>query len=331
MGEQYRRYCVLVNTSGHVFLTTIKTNTVTRGGGGVCGCYNRRTYDAEQKMKGIITLSAVLALGGCVSASDYVAGDFTYEDISDSTRIGVRATSSLAGMAIDVFGLCTADERQYFIDPTSMGPYRPEGNEWTANIDGGGFWRSEAKYDDEASFIASLSTLEVISPPGVFGGKRRIKVANQQMERITALCNERQDQALAYVHDAKEKERRENERLISDVVNRTGVKPMLGGDNHKDLNNLALLFRATGTDPHEGKFVWAEAGDYETVQIMDGKVLMLSRFSPSFPAVIIFTDTKPPKGKSSFSLFKAPLKLIGTSTYETVLGESRQAIMFKAI
>jgi hypothetical protein len=234
-------------------------------------------------------------------------------------------------MTIDVFGLCTADKRQYYIDPTNMGPYRPEGKEWTASIDGSGFRRSEAKYDDEASFTASLATLEVVSPPGVFGEERRIKVASSQMGRITALCNERQAQALAYVHDTEEKERSENARLISDVVNRTGVKPMLGGDNHKDLNNLALLFRTTGTDPHEGKFVWAEAGDYEAVQILDGKVLMLSRFSPSFPAVIIFMDTKPPKGKSSFSLLKAPLELIGTSTYETVIGERRQAIMFKAI
>jgi hypothetical protein len=280
-------------------------------------------------MKGIIALSAALAMSGCASAPDYIAGDFSYVDISDATRIGVRATSNLTGQTIDVFGLCTEDERQFHIDPSSAGTYRGD-ESWTVNIDGGKFWKSDAKYD-EASFKASLATLEVVSPPGAFGGERRIKVASSQMERIPTLCSERQAQALANIHDGKEKERSENERLISGVVNRTGVKPMLGGDNHKDLNNLALLFRATGTDPHEGKFVWAEAGDYEAVQIMDGKVLMLSRFSPSFPAVIIFMDTMPPKGESSFPLFKAPLKLIGTSTYETVLGESRQAIMFKAI
>lgn len=282
-------------------------------------------------MKQIIALAAVLTVGGCASSPEYIESDFTYKDISDSTRIGVRATSSLAGKAIDVFGLCTEDQRQYYIDPESIEPYRPEGKEWAANINGARVWMSEAKYDDEASFIASLATLEVVSPPSVFGEERRIKVANSQMERIPALCKERQAQALAHIHDAEEKESRENERLIAEVVNRTGVKPMLGGDNHKDLNNLALLFRTTGTDPHEGKFVWAEAGDYETAQIMDGKVLMLSRFSPSFPAVIIFMNTTPPKGKSWFSMFKAPLKLIGTSTYETVLGVSKQAVIFKEI
>lgn len=294
-------------------------------------CYNRRTLQAEQEMKRIIALSAVLALSGCASTPEHIQSDLTYKDISDSARIGVRAISKSAGTTIDVFALCEADGREFYIDPDSVETHRAGAERWRVEIDGGGFWTSDLKYGDEASFLASLATLEVVSPRRLSGEERRIRVANSQMERIPALCRERQALALAYIHDAKEKERRENDRLIEEVVNRTGTKPMLGGDNHKDLNNLALLFRATGTAPHEGKFVWSEAGDYETVQIMDGKVLMLSRFSPSFPAVIIVMDTTPPKGQSWISMFKAPLKLIGSSTYETVIGTSKQVIILKEI
>lgn len=286
-------------------------------------------------MKGIIALSAALALSGCASAPEYAESDFTYEDMSGFAQVGVRATSKSTGKTIEAYGNCSDQGRDYVIRLKSDGVNPNYGGGWNAFVEGLQLDEDPYHYKDEKDFIAAIPTLEMVGPRKTFSAEPRIKIANSNMQRIPDLCKQKQAEVLAYIHNAQglaeNKERQENERLISDVVNRTGVKPMLGGDNHKDLNNLALLFRTTGTDPHEGKFVWAEAGDYEAVQILDGKVLMLSRFSPSFPAIIIFMDTKPPKGKSSVSLFKAPLKLIGTSTYETVLGESRQAIVFKAI
>ena len=281
-------------------------------------------------MKRIAALSSALVLAGCVSTPEYTQGDFTYEDISSYGGVGVRATSILAGKTIDIFASCIEGERQYFIDPTSI--FRVEEKRWTLNIDGSRFWRSEVKYSDEASFIASLATLEVVSPPRVFGEGRRFKVSNSQIERIPTLCKKKQAEHFAYVRNVKDKEIQENESLISGVVNRTGTKPMLPGKNQMDFNNLVLLFQQTGASKHQGKFVWVADGDYRVAQVAGGRVLLMSMTNPAdFPAITIITDKEVLEGQFWSSVSHGPLEFIGVSTYQTVLGASRQTILFKPI
>lgn len=281
-------------------------------------------------MKRIAALSSALVLAGCVSTPEYTQGDFTYEDISSYGGVGVRATSILAGKTIDIFASCIEGERQYFIDPTSI--FGVEEKRWTPNIDGSRFWRSEVKYSDEASFIASLATLEVVSPPRVFGEGRRFKVSNSQIERIPTLCKKKQAEHFAYVRNVKDKEIQENESLISGVVNRTGTKPMLPGKNQMDFNNLVLLFQQTGASKHQGKFVWVADGDYRVAQVAGGRVLLMSMTNPAdFPAITIITDKEVLEGQFWSSVSHGPLEFIGVSTYQTVLGASRQTILFKPI
>lgn len=281
-------------------------------------------------MKRIAALSSALVLAGCVSTPEYTQGDFTYEDISSYGGVGVRATSILAGKTIDIFASCIEGERQYFIDPTSI--FRVEEKRWTLNIDGSRFWRSEVEYSDEASFIASLATLEVVSPPRVFGEGRRFKVSNSQIERIPTLCKKKQAEHFAYVRNVKDKEIQENESLISGVVNRTGTKPMLPGKNQMDFNNLVLLFQQTGASKHQGKFVWVADGDYRVAQAAGGRVLLMSMTNPAdFPAITIITDKEVLEGQFWSSVSHGPLEFIGVSTYQTVLGASRQTILFKPI
>ena len=303
-----------------------------RAVGVVALCYNRRTYGAEQEMKRTIALSAVLALSGCVSPPEYVESDFTYEDISGFAQVGVRATSKSTGKTIEAYGTCTGDELRYFIIRKSAGPYGGFGDKWYVSIEGLRLYAGESHYKDEATFLAAASTIEVVGVTKKFGGQQRIRVASTQMERIPALCKAKQDGFIAHEKAIYEQADAENERLIDSVIERTGVQPMLIGKNLKDFNNLISLFQENGIANYKGKFVWVTDGDYRVAQVAGSRVLLISMTNPAyFPAITIITDKEALEGQFWSSVSRGPLQFIGVSTYQTVLGASRQTILFKPI
>lgn len=281
-------------------------------------------------MKRILALSAVLALSGCVSSPEYVESDFTYEDINNYSEVGVSAASKAAGRTIVVFATCTEETRRYVI--SSTGTYSSDGAPWTVRIGGNNLFVSDTFYEDEAEFLAAVSAIEVVGPIGSFGGQERMPVSSLQMQRIPELCKGKQAQIMAYMHDVQEKEIKNNDRLISDVVNRTGAQPMLPGSNQMDFNNLARLFQKDGASQYQGKFVWAGDGDYRVAQVIGDKALLISMTNPGFfPAITIISGKQVLEGQFWSSVSRGPLQFIGVSTYQTVLGASRQTILFKSI
>ena len=278
----------------------------------------------------VISLSIFLA--GCSSVSSNTENDFTYEDINDFAQVGVSATSKATGSAVKALAFCDSESRRYAIGALSTGKFVGIGYEWTINIDGYPHSADTLFYEDEAKFLAALSTIEVVGPAGIFGGRQRMTVLSPQMERIPELCKEKQAQVMAYIHDAGKKANEENERLISDVVNRTGAQPMLPGNNQMDFNNLVRLFQKDGASQHQGKFVWAGDGDYRVAQVIGEKALLISMTNPGFfPAITIISDKQVLEGQFWSSVSRGPLQLIGISNYQTVLNVSRQTILFKAI
>lgn len=280
-------------------------------------------------MKWIIALSSVLGLAGCASGPEYVNSDFTYQDISDYRSVGVRASSRLSGKSFEVYGICDEDERSYLIRQTSTALYGADKHEWGVNIGGGRFWTSDMKFN-EASYIAELPTLEVVRPS--LGGAERMKVTNTRMKLLPSLCQEKQSQLRVKTSDIEIKTASEDEALINDVVERTGVRPMLPGRNQMDFNNLVLLFRKDGVPPYQNKFVWAPDGDYRIAQVLGGRVLLVSMTNPDlFPAITIVTDEPAIEGQFWSAISKGPLQLAGVSRYMTATGASRQTIVFKKI
>lgn len=281
-------------------------------------------------MKRIASVLPILVLTGCVTSAPRTQSDMTYEPINDRGTVGVRARSEMAGITVDVFAFCDADRRQYYIDPTSE--FRAEQDRWILKIDGDRFWRSDLKYDDDGSFLASLKTLEAVGPKVVFGEPARIQVAGAEMLKLPEICRNKQKQEIAYLRDGAERESQKNESLISEVVSRTGVKPMLSGRNEKDFNNLVTMFRSFGVKDFVGKFVWVEDGDYFVSQILNGEVLLTSLTNPSlFPPISIVTDKQALEGQPWSSVSRGPLQFVGPKQYQTVLGVERQVLVFKSI
>jgi len=281
-------------------------------------------------MKRIASVLPALVLAGCVSSAPITQNDMTYETINDRGSVGIRARSETAGITVDVFAFCDADRRQYYIDPASE--FRVEQDRWSLMIDGSKFWRSDLQYEDEDSFLSSLKTLEIVGPRGVFSEPARFQVASAEMLKIPEICRSEQKQKLAYLGGLAEAESQKDEGLISEVVSRTGVKPMLTGRNEKDFNNLVTMFRSLGVKDFVGKFVWAGDGDYFVSQILRGEVVLTSLTNPAlFPPISIMTDKQALEGQPWSSVSRGPLQFVGPKQYQTVLGAERQVLVFKSI
>lgn len=296
------------------------------------GCYNRRTPDLEQEMKRIIALSILVSIGGCASAPQATQSDFTYKDISDYGGVGVRATSLSAGVAIDISASCIEGDIHYSIRPILTEPYMAADKRWSLNMDGARFWRSSADFDSEALFRSSLATLEAVSPPALFGSSQRVKISNSQIDAIPDLCRKKHGEHLTHARSLADKDRAKDEQLISEVVGRTGVQPMLTGKNQMSFNNIISLLQESGVSKHKGKFIWVSDGDYRIAQVVGKRVLLISMTNPGgFPAITIITDKEAMEGQFWSSVSQGPLELIGMSSYQTVLGAIRQTILFKSI
>ena len=277
-----------------------------------------------------IALSVALALSGC--AGQTVQNDFTYEDVDGFSEVGVRASSRATGKTVEVSATCDAQSRRYVISRQSASPYGGAGDDWTINMDGRPIFAGNSFYENEDEFIAAASSIEVVGPEGTFGGRQRMTVSTSQMERIPGLCKEKQAQVIAYMREAEEKENAENERLISEVSNRTGAQPMLPGRNQMDFNNLVLLLQKDGISRHQKKFVWARDGDYRVAQVMGNRVMLLSMNDHvMFPAITIITDEQAIEGQPWSSVSKGPLQVFEIGNYVTVFGVSRQTIVLKRI
>jgi hypothetical protein len=277
-----------------------------------------------------IALSAVLALSGCAGQS--VQNDFTYEDVDGFSEVGVRASSKATGKTVEVSASCDAEARRYVIIRRSAGKYGGAGDPWTISVGGEKLFAGTSFYEDEAEFLADASTIEVVGPVGRFGGQERMTVSSPQMQRIPELCREKQAQVMACMREAEAKANEENDRLISEVSNRTGAQPMLTGRNQMDFNNLVSLIQKDGLSRHQNKFVWAQDGDYRVAQVLGDRVLLLSMNDHvMFPAITIITDEQAIEGQPWSSVSKGPLQLSVIESYVTVFGVSRQTIVFRRI
>lgn len=282
-------------------------------------------------MKVVAALFAGLLLAGCASQPEYIDSDFTYQDIPSSGGVAVRASSLRAGKTFEVFGICSTENRHYFIRQTSTQLFGGDGEKWSVNINGGRYWTGETRYDDEA-FLAAISTLEVTRPAKGFSDPQVMRVTNAKLESMPEICKAKSAQIAATIKTTADSERDENARLISEVVKRTGVQPMLSGRNQMDFNNLILLFQRNGISNYLEKFVWVNDGDYRIAQVMHNRVLLISMTNPNqFPAITIITQDPAIEGQFWSSVSHGPLQLSGVSSYMTSIGVSRQTIVFKRI
>jgi hypothetical protein len=280
-------------------------------------------------LKGVGLIGAVV-LAGCASTPQYVESDFTHTVIEDYGVIGVKSSSERSGKAFWIYGVCADGEREYVIRQTSTSIFGSDGR-WVTQS-GNGSLSSTLTFTDRDAFLKSLSSLEVMKRPEGFTGEQRMKVAAQSEFKIPDLCEAKQAKNDAIASRQAEAEAAKNISLIKEVVDRTGVQPMLTGRNERDFNDLVAMFRRLGIEGFVGKFVWAQDGDYFVSQILRGEVVLTSLTNPAlFPPISIMTDKQALEGQPWSAVSRGPLQFVGPKQYKTVLGVERQLLVFKSI
>lgn len=280
-------------------------------------------------LKGVGLIGAVV-LAGCASTPQYVESDFTRTVIEDYGVIGVKSSSERSGKAFQIYGVCAEGEREFVIRQTSTSIFGTDGR-WVTQS-GNDSLPSTLTFTDRDAFLKALSSLEVVKRPEEFSGEQRMKVAAQDEFKIPDLCEAKQARNDAIASRQAEAEAAKSISLIKEVVDRTGVQPMLTGRNERDFNDLVTMFRSLGIEDFVGKFVWAQDGDYFVSQILRGEVVLTSLTNPAlFPPISIMTDKQALDGQRWSSVSRGPLQFVGPKQYQTVLGVERQVLVFKSI
>lgn len=276
-------------------------------------------------------------LFGCATIDASAPHEVRYQKIENDTSVGYIISSSLVMYDIEVYGECAGSDRQYVIKildrSTKTEAKDPKGLLVFDKPDGAGLLFSGGRYDESKfkPISKSLGFARLFSPDGPVD-RVGLSSSSGKLSDLPSLCKAKQDGFIAHEKAIYEQANAENERLIDSVIERTGVQPMLIGKNFKDFNNLVTLFQENGITSYKGKFVWVADGDYRVAQVVGSRVLLVSMTNPSyFPTITIITGKEVLEGQLWSSVSKGPLELIGTETYETVLGSSRQTIVFKSI
>lgn len=282
-------------------------------------------------MKRITAIAMGLTLAGCASEPGRAGEDFVYEPISNEVSLSVKASSASTGKEFEIRGICEAGAPLYTISQASTELYGSDTSGWTTYLGGQKMLANLVSYEDADTFKAALSSLELVKPGSLFSAEQRVKVASSQVLQMPNTCEEMRRNQAAEIRKIEAKQQAEDEHANARVAEQTGVIPMFSGSNRMPLNGLASMSLRGDISRYKGKFFWAEAGDYQVVQVMDGMILMVSRLSPQNPAVLIMMNTTPQPGESSFLILKKPLMLLGISPYETVLGLRKPALILKEI
>lgn len=282
-------------------------------------------------MKGITGIAMALTLAGCAVDQGRAGVDFVYEPLSNGVSMSVKASSASAGKVFEIRGICEAGDPLYTISQVSTELYGRNTPGWSTYLGGQKMQTNLVSYEDAGSFKAALSSLELVKPGSLFSAEQRVKVANSQMLKMPNTCEDMRRKQAAEIRNIEAKKQSDDERAKARVTERTGALPMFSGSNRIPLNGLASMSLREDVSRYKGKFFWAEAGDYQTVQVMEGMILMVSMLNPVNPAVLIMMNTTPPPGESSFLILKKPLMLMAISTYETSLGLRKPALILKEI
>lgn len=279
-----------------------------------------------------IALVAIF-LAGCSGLPKTAENDFVYKKLENHTDVGVSAFSQNAHKFFWIYGRCNGDVRSYVILDQSQDPHLYNAPmKWQTFITGKSALTHDYRFLGDEDFLSAASSLEIVAFSSVLKTEHRVSVANQDILNIPALCKAKQDGFRAEEQALNDRAVAYNEKLIADVVKRTGLAPMLPGENRIDFNNLVLLLQKSGTSEHTGKFIWANDGDYRVAQVMGRRALLVSMTNPAyFPTITIIADKEVLEGQFWSSVSRGPLQFIGISTYQTVLGASRQTILFKEI
>ncbi len=279
-------------------------------------------------IKIIIVVSALFV--GCVAASPIKPTDLNYELKENTKNIGYVISSSSLEFDIQVIGKCTDKKRKFSISLTEKGTNKkPRQPQWSFFYNGEKNYKSYKVYNTK-KFNTIMADFKVAKYLGSHNYSQQIDLTSPKLMALNKLCDKKQTEYASNQKKKSEKRNAENKKLINAVSLKTGLKPMFRGQNEQTFNELIYIFQNNGFKQHKNKFVWASDGDYKVSQVLNNKI-MLRSYNVNLPPITIITKLSVLEGQFWSKVSRAPLKFIGVNSYKTVLGASKQTIVFQQL
>ena len=274
-------------------------------------------------------LSCIL-LASCKSTTALEPVDLNYKSINTLTNVGYLISSSSLEHDIRVMGNCSTKESKFnfafFEKNSNKKPIQPQ---WSFFFNNKKSFRSSKIYN-ENEFNNIINNFQVAKYLGNYNYSPKINLSSEKLSDLIELCKNKH---IAYQLERKEKYEQnqlKQIKLINSVKNSTGLNPMFGGKNQLSFNELAYSFINDGFNQHLNKFIWLTDGDYKVSQVLNSKV-MLTSYSNNLPPITIITKLQTIEGQFWSKVSRKPLKFIGLNNYKTVLGVSKQTIVFQQL
>ncbi|QBJ61631.1 hypothetical protein [Pseudoalteromonas sp. DL-6] len=278
--------------------------------------------------KYIIALPIILS--GCISSNPIKPEDLSHNYFDTGRRVGYKIQSQNLEYDIKVAAQCDSNKQKYsfsFIDKSSgQRAYQPQ---WSFFFNGEKDYRSSKEYD-EAEYLNKATNVQVARYLGSSKYSQKVDLSAPELLNLPTLCKDKYTQIQKDSAKRRKQRMEKDAELVASVKKSTGLEPMFSDSNQKNFNELVYSFQTNGFAQHQNKFVWTEDGDYKVSQVLDGK-LMLTSYSTRLPPITIITNLPAIEGQFWSSISRAPLKFVGVTNYTTVLGATKQTVVFQQL
>jgi len=271
-----------------------------------------------------------ILLTSCKSTSEVQPVDLSYKPINTRSNVGYLISSNSLKYNIEVLGKCSTKKSKFtfsFLDKNSN--KKPRQPQWSF------FFNDEknifsSKIYSETEFNKVINNFQVAKYIGNYNYSSKINLSSPKLSALVELCQNKYTEYQLKKKEKSDKTQAAQLELINSVKNSTGLNPMFSGKNELSFNELVYSFLNSGFNQHKNKFVWLTDGDYKVSQVLSGKV-MLTSYSNNLPPITIITKLQALEGQFWSKVSRAPMKFVGLTNYKTVLGISKQTIIFQQL
>ncbi|WP_040392378.1 hypothetical protein [Cellvibrio sp. BR] len=273
-----------------------------------------------------------LLLTGCMAANPVIPNDLNITLIDTQKTVGYQIQSESLEYDVFITAQCDSKPNKYYFkfenenENSNAIIYQPQ---WSFFFHGKQDYRPSKIYE-KAEYLNLISDIKVAKYMGSHKHSRKIDLTTPELANLPSLCESKYSKIQIEIVKRLQKIAEEEAKLIALVKKSTGLEPMFPGRNQKNFNDLVYSFQTNGVSQYLNKFVWPDDGDYRVAQVLDGRVMLTSYYTQSLPITII-TNLSVIEGQYWSRVSNSPLKFIGVTSYKSVLGASKQTVVFQQL
>lgn len=160
-----------------------------------------------------------------------------------------------------------------------------------------------------------------------------LQVPIVNVEALIQKCNAKLEEQKLAIKKSNEEYINRQISLSEEVAENLGLVPFNINDDKRNISTFVDLvreFQQSGFSQYSNYFLWINnLSQYEVSQIINGGVLLTNRHYIDLPPILIKTEREFLEGQVWSSNY--PIKFVTTTSYQTVIGSTKQALVFEEL